>query len=239
MSSTKPQRAIVITGVTRGLGRALVDQCRQTDKLKTCRVFGCGRNAKKIEELNEQYGPQYVFACLSTSEYAAVMGWAAAVVKECGGRGPHLLINNAGLINENAPLWEVEQEEFQRVVDANIHGYYNVIKAFVPSMIANRTGVVVNVTSTWGRSTSSGVAPYCTTKFGQEGMALALSDDLAGTGVAAVSVNPGIIDTDMLETVFGSSAHHYWKPSEWAKVALPFFLQLDESDSGKQLSVLH
>ena len=125
----KLQQVLVITGVTRGLGRALVVQCNQTDELKTCRVFGCGRNEKKIKELNEQYGPQYVFTSLSTSDYTAVMRWAAAVVKECGGRGPHLLINNAGLMNEPSPLWEVEKEEFQKVVDTNIHGYYNVIKA--------------------------------------------------------------------------------------------------------------
>ena len=106
-------------------------------------------------------------------------------------------------------------------------------------MIANRNGVIINVTSTWGRSTSSGVAPYCTTKFGQEGMTLSLSDDLVGTGVAAVAVNPGVIDTEMLKTAFGASAQHYCKPREWAKVALPFFLQLNEGDSGKRLTVPH
>ena len=134
MSGTKG-RYIVITGVTRGLGRALVDQCSQSDELQACRVFGCGRNEDQIRKLNDQYGGvQYQFTALSTCDYDDVMRWAEGVLKECGGRGPCLLINNAGLMNETAPLWEVGQEEFRKVVDTNINGYYNVTKVSASSI---------------------------------------------------------------------------------------------------------
>ena len=57
---------------------------------------------------------------------------------------PDLLVNNAALMNQNAPLWEVAQEEFDNVIDVNIKGVANVIRAFAPAMIRRNRGVIVN-----------------------------------------------------------------------------------------------
>src|SRR6185295_7668060 len=97
--------------------------------------------------------------------------------------------------NANAPLWRVPVEEFDQVIDVNIKGVANVIRAFLPAMIERGNGVVVNFSSGWGRSTAADVAPYCATKWAIEGLTQALAQELP-KGMAAVPVNPGIIDTD-------------------------------------------
>jgi NAD(P)-dependent dehydrogenase (short-subunit alcohol dehydrogenase family) len=165
---------------------------------------------------------------------AAVEAFAAAVIGRFG--APDLLVNNAATINPNKPLWEVTAEEFGRVIDVNLKGVHNIIRTFLPGMIQRGKGVVVNFSSGWGRSTSPEVAPYCTTKWGIEGLTAALAQELPN-GLAAVALNPGIIDTRMLRSSFGEAAGNYPTPEEWAKVAVPYLASLSARHNGKALTV--
>ncbi|XP_065826520.1 uncharacterized protein [Oscarella lobularis] len=230
-------RCIVLTGATKGLGLALVEECFSREDTKKVRLFGCGRNSAKVAELNAKYAPRFRFTALSVADPKAVEAWAKQVVDECDGTGPNLLINNASVANERRPLWNIERDEFDAIVDINLKGTFYVIKAFLPAMTS---GMIVNMTSGWGRTTDADVAPYCATKFAQEGLSLALADDLRArgrSGIGCCPLNPGVIDTDMLRTVFGPSAANHWKPDEWAKVALSYMLSLTAADSGKRLTV--
>jgi NAD(P)-dependent dehydrogenase (short-subunit alcohol dehydrogenase family) len=98
--------------------------------------------------------------------------------------------------------------------------------------------VIVNLSSGWGRSVSPEVAPYCATKWGVEGLTKALAEELPA-GMAAVPLNPGIIDTDMLRQCWPDGAEGHVKAAEWAKVAAPFILGLEAKDNGCSLSVPH
>jgi NAD(P)-dependent dehydrogenase (short-subunit alcohol dehydrogenase family) len=147
-----------------------------------------------------------------------------------------LLINNAATIARNAPLWEVPANEFDAVIDVNIKGVANVIRAFVPAMGARARGVIVNISSGWGRSVAPDVATYCATKWAIEGMTKALAEELP-KGMAAIPLNPGIIDTDMLRTCWGDGAGSYPKPEAWARRAVPFILGLGPGHNGKSLSI--
>jgi len=223
-------RLIVITGVTKGLGRALAEGLVRAGH----RVVGCGRTAEAIAHMRSVLGHPHDFAELDVTHDQAVKVWADRVIAEHG--PPDLLINNAALINRNAPLWEVPAAEFDRVIDVNIKGVANVIRHFAPAMIARGSGVIVTLSSGWGRSTSPEVAPYCATKWAIEGLTRALAQELP-KGLAAVPVNPGIIDTDMLRSCFGESASEYPDPAEWAESAIPFFLGLGPADNGRPLTV--
>ncbi len=147
-----------------------------------------------------------------------------------------LLINNAGVMNEPAALWEVPVDEFSNVIDVNIKGVANVIRHFVPAMIERGRGVVVNFSSGWGRSTSPEVAAYCATKWAIEGLTQALAQELPNP-LAAVPLNPGVINTDMLQQCFGSGADGYPDPKQWSKSAVRLLLGLDRKDNGQSLSV--
>jgi len=149
---------------------------------------------------------------------------------------PDLLLNNAAIINRNAVLWEVPVREFGEVIDVNIKGVVNVIRHFVPAMVARRQGVIVNFSSGWGRSVDAEVAPYCATKWAIEGLTRALAEELPG-GMAAIPLNPGIINTDMLQSCFGSSASSFPTPAKWAGTVAPFLLSLSADHNGQPLTV--
>jgi len=161
-----------------------------------------------------------------------VKSWASLLLNSHG--PPDLLLNNAGVVNKNAPLWEVSPAEFSLVIDCNVKGVANVIRHFVPGMLKRKRGVIVNFSSGWGRSTDAEVAPYCASKWAIEGLTLAFAQELPAT-MAAVSLSPGIIDTAMLRSAFGESASNYLSPDQWAKRAVPFLLKLGASDNGQQL----
>ena len=148
---------------------------------------------------------------------------------------PDLLLNNAALINHNAPLWEISADEFSRVIDVNIKGPATMIRHLVPAMMKRGSGVIVNFSSGWGRSTSPEVAPYCATKFAMEGMSQAMSQETGGK-VAVIALNPGIIDTEMLRSCFGGDAASYPDATHWAKRAVPFLMKLGLKDNGRPLN---
>jgi NAD(P)-dependent dehydrogenase (short-subunit alcohol dehydrogenase family) len=222
-------KKILITGVSRGLGRAMTEEFIRLGHT----VIGCGRSEKAMAELKKQFASPNDFAAVDVASDEQVAAWAKRILSSHG--APDLLLNNAALINRNAPLWEVPASEFSDVIDVNIKGAVNVIRHFVPAMVARRTGIIVNFSSGWGRSADAEVAPYCATKWAIEGLTNSLSQELP-SGMAAVPLNPGIIDTDMLRSSFGGSSSSYPSPSKWAKTAVPFLLKLGSSDNGRQLS---
>lgn len=221
---------IVITGISRGLGAALTREFIAAGH----QISGCCRSESAVEQLKQQHGPGHQFCALDIRDLAAVRQWA----EECeSAAGPaELLLNNAALANQPASLWEVDPAEFADVVDINITGSFHVLAAFLPAMVAQQTGVVVNFSSGWGRSTSASVAPYCASKWAIEGLSQALASEVPH-GMCVVPLNPGIIDTDMLQRCFGEHASAYESPDEWVERAVPFLLGLGPSDNGRQVTV--
>ena len=187
-----------------------------------------------MQELRHGFPAPHRFDVVNVADAVAVHGWAAEAIRAVG--PPDLLINNAALMNTPAPLWEVPDDEFTDVIDVNVKGVFHVIRAFVPAMVARGRGVVVNLSSGRGRSTSPEVAPYCATKYAIEGLSMALAQELP-PGMVACALNPGIIDTDMLRQAWSDGASRYQKPDEWAKKAAPFLLNIGPRDNGRPLTV--
>lgn len=225
-----PSRRIVLTGVTRGLGRAMAEGFIALGHT----VLGCGRSEHELAQLRKRFGSPHDFAAVDVARAEQVRAWAERLLSE---HGPaDLLVNNAAVMNPNAVVWEVPADEFDRVIDVNVKGMANVLRAFVPAMVERGSGVIVNFSSAWGRSTSPQVAPYCASKFAVEGLTQALAQELPRE-MAAVPLNPGIIDTALLRGAFGDDAGRYPPAEEWAKRAVPFILALGRRDNGKSLSV--
>ncbi len=221
---------IVITGVTRGLGRALVDEFISSGHT----VYGCGRGGEGIFDLRMKYAAPHDFSVVDVALDNKVALWSARILE--GDAAPDFLINNAGLMNRTAPLWEIDDREFSKVVDVNIRGVANVIRHFAPAMVKRRHGVIVNLSSGWGRSVSPEVAPYCASKYAIEGLTKALAAELPA-GMAAIPLNPGVIDTDMLRSAWADGASSYPKAAAWAKHAAPYILKLGARQNGQSLSV--
>ncbi len=222
-------RIVILTGCTRGLGRALLEYLAEHD----FQVVACGRSTKSIAEIKKEF-PSHDFATVDVANDAAVAHWAKEVLAKHG--PPDLVINNAAVNWPNASLWELPREKFDQTIDVNIKGVANVVRHFAPAMIKRGQGVIVNFSSGWGQTTSPGVAAYCASKFAIEGLTQSLAQELP-VGMAAVALNPGIIDTGMLRDCFGAHAADYPGPVEWARLAGPFIAGLKAKDSGKTLVV--
>lgn len=223
-------KLVLITGISRGLGRAMAEEFIHAG----CTVFGCARNLDAIAHFRQSYGNPHDFETLDVTNEAQVKSWRDRLLSHYD--PPELLLNNAGLINEPAPVWEVPSAEFNRIIDVNIKGVANLIRQFVPPMIERKRGIIVNFSSGWGRSTSPGVAPYCATKWAIEGLTRSLAQELP-SNMAAIPLNPGVINTDMLATCFGGAAEGYPSAQDWAKKAVPFLLKLQPKDNGTPLTV--
>jgi len=223
------KKLIVVTGVSRGLGRALAEGLIDAGHT----VIGTARSVDAITELSSRYATPHRFDAVDHADQSQVTSWSNSVLDQHG--APDLLINNAATINANAPLWEVPYGEFSRLIDINVKGVFYTCKQYLPEMIKRRSGIVVNLSSTWGRSVAAEVAPYCASKYAIEGLTLALAQELP-PGLAAAPLNPGVINTDMLQSCFGDGASAYSTATQWAETAVPFLLGLDASCNGMQLT---
>ena len=224
-------KLILITGCSKGLGLALVRSFTALGHT----VVGCSRSTKAMTDLQKEFGSPHSFTSVDVADARAVEAWADQILQKHG--APDLLLNNAAVIHPNAPFWKVPADRFNRVIDINIKGLANVLRSFLPAMVKAKKGVVVNFSSGWGRSTSPEVSGYCASKYAVEGLTSSLAQELPN-GMAAVALNPGVINTEMLQDCFGKeSASHYPSAEEWAKRAVLFVLKIGPKDNGHPLTV--
>ena len=223
-------KVIVITGVSRGLGRALATGFAKLGHT----VCGCARSSEGLASLQADLGASHHWKAVDVSSDTEVAAWAQEILDSAG--VPDLLINNAAVINRNQKLWNVSAADFDTIMSVNVSGTANVIRHFVPAMVDVGKGVIVNLSSGWGRSVSAEVAPYCATKWAIEGLTQALAEELPPE-MCAVPLNPGIINTEMLRSCFASGAEFYPSGESWAQRAVPFLLSLGPAQNGQPLTV--
>lgn len=223
-------KKIVLTGCTKGLGRALVDELVALGHT----VIGCGRNPEAILDLRFSVSAPSTFDVLDVAEPMKVALWAERMLAQHG--APDIIINNAGLITDPAPLWKQDAAAVAKLFQVNLTGVVHVVQGFLPAMIERGSGVVVNLSSGWGRSVSGEFAPYCASKWGVEGLTKALAEELPAP-LTAVPLSPGVIDTAMLRQCYEEGAGNYPKADAWAKVAAPFILGLGRGHNGESLTV--
>ena len=241
-------RTILITGVSKGLGKALAVELAKRGHM----VIGCSRSQDKLNalklELSASSNPaspsstepvssssgRHLLINADVASNSSVEELARTVMAQKS--VPDIVVNNAGTINKNNKLWEVPEEEFDSVIDTNVKGLANVLRHFIPLMLANKRGIIVNMSSGWGRSGAALVAPYCASKWAVEGLTRSVAKELP-EGMAIVALNPGVINTDMLASCFGSSAGMYQTPESWASKAATMILNLTAADNGASLTV--
>ncbi|EPS57319.1 hypothetical protein M569_17499, partial [Genlisea aurea] len=232
-------KTVLITGVSRGLGRALALELAKQGHT----IIGCSRSADKLPSLQSELDSasentagsgKHLIMNADVKSNSSVEELARALVEKKV--VPDMIVNNAGTINRNNKIWEVPEEEFDSVIDTNLKGTANVLRHFIPLMIENKHGIIVNMSSGWGRSAAAQVAPYCASKWAIEGLTRAVAKELPN-GIAIVAVSPGVINTEMLQSCFGSSAALYPTPESWAPKAANLLLNLSSSDNGASLTV--
>lgn len=210
-------KLIVVTGNRRGLGAALTTELLSRGH----RVVGCSSGALAPNRVD-------------VSRFDEVEAWAQQLLSREG--VPDVVVNNAATVTERKPLWQQTPAQFQHLLMVNVAGVHNVIRALLPRMIERGSGVVVNFSSGYGRTVAPQMAPYCASKWAIEGLTGALSAELP-PGLAAVTLDPGTINTEMLQSAIGAAARYFPSPEPWSKNAADLILQLDASHNGKALTV--
>lgn len=223
-------KSVIITGVTQGLGRAMVDRF---DELGW-NIYGCGRSKDKIEELKKQYSKIHDFQVIDVSDSQQVNNWANYILNRH--TAPDMIINNASIVNQNAQLWKITAQEFENVMNVNVNGVVNVIRAFVPTMVARKEGIIINMSSSWGREGEAELAPYCASKFAIEGITKSMALELPH-GMAVVALDPGgSISTPMLKSCAPQYINESPTPETWSHKATQYILNITIDKNGDSLT---
>ncbi|KAJ4790400.1 NAD(P)-binding Rossmann-fold superfamily protein [Rhynchospora pubera] len=238
------KKTVLITGVSRGLGRALALELARRGHS----VIGCARSSDNILSLHSDLASLNPAAASSSSASdsphlittadvrsdSSIKELAKHVVES--NLIPDIIVNNAGTINQNNKIWDIPAEEFDMVIDTNVKGTANILRHFLPLLIEKKHGIIVNMSSGWGRSASAEVSAYCATKWAVEGLTRSVAKELP-PGLAVIALSPGVVNTDMLTSCFGSSASLYQTPESWAPRAATMILSLTTEDNGASLTV--
>jgi len=191
MSELTGQKAVV-TGATRGIGRAVAEALLQ----RGVRVFGLyGGNEEAAAAFREQAGEALTLHRVDVSDYGQVERFYQDVEEECDSLD--ILVHSAG-IRRDAALAMMKPEDWQRVLDVNLTGSYTMAKFAVQLMMKQKYGRIVFITSPMGRLGFAGQANYAASKAGQVGMMKSLSREVAKRKITVNCVSPGFIDTDFL-----------------------------------------
>jgi NAD(P)-dependent dehydrogenase (short-subunit alcohol dehydrogenase family) len=179
----------LITGSSRGLGRALAEAVLAAGH----NLVATARNPAQLADLAQRYGDRVRAVALDvTNEQAAAD--AVAVARKTFGR-LDVLANNAGYGNVS-PIEDTSLEEFRAQIETNLFGVINVTKAALPWMREQRSGHILQFSSVGGRIGPAGRAPYATAKWGVEGFSEVLSKEVAPLGIKVTIIEPGGFRTD-------------------------------------------
>jgi len=198
MDSGLAGKAVIVTGGSRGIGRAIVELFSAEGADVTFLFRENTAAAAEVIAAGRAAGRQI------TAEQVDVrdpQGCAAAVerVAERGGR-IDVLVNNAGLVRDNL-LGLLEDDDVRAVLDTNIGGIFNVTRAVVPHMIAHRAGKIINVSSVAGEKGGRGQTNYAASKGAINAFTRALAVELAPRRITVNAVAPGVIETDMSQAI--------------------------------------
>ena len=191
----QPARVAIVTGGSRGIGRACALRLAEAGLVVAVLYAGNDEAARETVEAIEALGRRArAWKCdvANAEECAAV---CKEVASELG--CVDVLVNNAGVTRDNL-LGRIKDDDFDRVIDINLKGAFNMVKALYRTWLRNKgTGRIVNVSSVVGLMGNAGQANYAASKAGLIGLTKSIARELAPRGVTCNAVAPGFIETDM------------------------------------------
>ncbi len=195
MSESK--RIVVVTGGSRGIGRAVCLRFARDDaSIIFVHYDPDDLKANETLGLLDKMGVEAKAEKLDVSSFEAVEEFFKEVVREFG--RVDVLVNNAGITRDTF-LMRMSVDQWDEVLTVNLKSVFNCTKAVVRSMIRQRSGRIVNISSLVGQIGNSGQANYAASKAGILGFTKSVAKELATRGITVNAVAPGFIDTEMTE----------------------------------------
>jgi NAD(P)-dependent dehydrogenase (short-subunit alcohol dehydrogenase family) len=229
-------RVAVVTGGARGIGLGCVECLHEAGASVVIADIDQAEAEKSAGKLGEN-----VIAVAHDVRIADSATALFAATKERFGR-VDILVNNAGVGPKPGPMQDMPEEEWDRVMDINAKGLFLTTKAFVPELIAQKSGRIINTSSIVGQTGFGMVIQYCASKFAVTGMTQSLASELAPHNITVNALCPGILPTDLHSAVVAQFSALQGQPEEatweWFKGRIPLGRFQTPRDLGEMCAFL-
>ena len=189
-------KVALITGASRGIGKAIAKQLARDESLIVIGTATTEDGASSISHYFAKWGLDGDGIKMDVSDPDSVEAGVKQVTQAYG--PPLILINNAGITRDGL-LLRMKEDDWGDVINTNLSSVYRVSKAVLRGMTKARWGRIVNIASVVGQMGNAGQANYCASKAGIEGFSRSLAKEISGRGITINSVAPGFIETDMTD----------------------------------------
>ena len=184
----------LVTGGSRGIGRAISLKLAEAGCDVAVLYAGRGDAANETVAAIEALGVRAMAVKCDVADSAQTAEAVKQVSEALG--VPDVLVNNAGIIRDGLAM-RMSEADFKAVIDTNLTGAFNMIRACLPLFIRRRSGRIVNITSVSGMMGNAGQANYSASKAGLIGLTKTIAREVATRGITVNAVAPGFIETDM------------------------------------------
>lgn len=192
----KPQKTVLITGASRGIGRATAELFAQRGYNVSINYNKSREDAQDLMKYMAKNGFSAIAYQADVSKKDQAEYLVNQTIKDFGGLD--VIVNNAG-IAQTKLFTDINEEDWDRIFDINIKGAYNILNAALPHLISQKSGKIINVSSVWGVCGASCEAHYSAAKAAVIGLTKSLAKELGPSGINVNCVCPGVIKTHMLD----------------------------------------
>jgi len=189
-------KTALVTGASRGIGRAIAIALAEAGADVAVNYAGSEAAALETVRAIEALGRKSTAVRANVGKSAEFDAMVASVLETFGKLD--ILVNNAGITRDNL-IMRMKEEEFDEVIETNLKGSFNGIKAVTRSMMKQRSGRIINISSVVGTLGNPGQANYVASKAGVIGLTKSAARELASRGITVNAVAPGFIGTDMTD----------------------------------------
>lgn len=186
----------VITGASRGIGRAIALKLAENGSDIAIIYAGNGESAKEVCSLAVDFGVKAECYKCDVADFAESKVVMSAIIKAFD--GVDILVNNAGVTRDGL-IFGMKEADYDVVLDTNLKGAFNMIKHSYGNFLKRKSGRIINISSVSGLMGNAGQANYSASKAGLVGLTKSVAMELAGRGICCNAIAPGFIDTSMIE----------------------------------------